>query len=110
MTVGCSAQFLLAVQDWFAVSWASSVLEGALRQAGSGNSWLNDLLDGSGRSILLAKTGCSFGPCSPGLVARRSLLHRSRDHPLRLETLESRKTIVSRAEAGNYDWLPGPFS
>ena len=101
MTVGCSAQVLLAVQDWFAVGWASSVLEGALRQAGSGNSWLGDLLDGSGRSILLAKTGCSFGPCSPGLVARRSLLHRGRDHPLRLETLVSRKTIVSRVVAGN---------
>ena len=101
MTVGCSAQFHLAVQDWFAVSWASSVLEGALRQAGSGNSWLDDLLDGSGRSILLAKTGCSFGPCSPGLVARRSLLRHSKDHRLHLETLESRKTIVSRAVAGN---------
>ena len=101
MTVGCSAQFRLAVLSGFVVSWASSVLEGALRQAGSDNSWLGDLLDGSGRSILLAKTDYSFGPCSPGLAARRSLLHRSRDHPLRLETPVSRKTIVSRVAAGS---------
>ena len=110
MTVGCSAQVLLAVQDWFAVGWASSVLEGALRQAGSGNSWLNDLLGGLGRSILLAKTGCSLGSCNPGLVARCSLPRRSRGHPLRLvlPTLVTRKTVVSRVVAGSCSWLPGP--
>ena len=83
-------------------SKATGTPEEGLRQAELDSSWLNGPLDGLGRSILLAKTDCSFGPGSPGLVARRSLPHQGKCPLQHLVTLGSRRTIVSRATLG--DW------